>query len=84
MPEVDLARLEMYIRYAEYLAADPSKSFTKEELAKIWNLDVHKSKTLIRKLRRAGFIKRTRGGRYKLTFAGTVLVYIYKKMKAKR
>lgn len=84
MPDIDLARLEAYIRYAEHLDVDPSKSFTKEELARLWNLEVYRSKAVIRRLRRAGFIRRTRGGRYKLTFAGVVLVHIYKKTKAKR
>lgn len=81
MTNIDLLQLETYIRYAESLDVNQTKSFTEEDLSKLWNLDTYKTKTVIRRLRRAGFIKRTRGGRYKLTFAGIVLVRIYKKTR---
>lgn len=81
MSLIDLTQLETLIRYAELLEAEPTKSFTEEEISKIWNLDTYKTRTLIRRLRKSGFIRRTRSGRYKLTFAGIVLVRIYKKVK---
>ncbi|MEM2512434.1 MAG: hypothetical protein QXX61_04800, partial [Ignisphaera sp.] len=76
-----LSKLEILMHYAEHLDTDPTKSFTEEELSKLWNLDVYKTKTIIRKLRKAGFVRRTRGKRYKLTLAGAILVRIYKRVR---
>uniref|UniRef100_A0A7C2V9F7 Uncharacterized protein n=1 Tax=Ignisphaera aggregans TaxID=334771 RepID=A0A7C2V9F7_9CREN len=81
MSDTDLTQLETLIRYAEPLDKEPSKSFTEEELSRLWNLDIYKTKSLVRKLRKSGFIRRTRGGRYKLTYAGTILVRIYRKVR---
>lgn len=79
--DIDLSKLEALMYYAERLDADPAKSFTEEELSKLWSLDIYRTKTMLRKLRRAGFIRRTRGKRYKLTLAGTILVRIYKRVR---
>lgn len=81
MSDIDITQLEMLIRYAEHLEASSTKSFTEEEISKLWGLDIYKTKLLLRKLRKAGFVRRTRGGRYKLTLVGTVLVRIYKKVR---
>lgn len=79
--DIDLSKLEILMHYAERLDADPTKSFTEEELSKLWNLDVYKTKTMLRKLRKAGFVRRTRAKRYKLTLAGAILVRIYKRVR---
>ena len=82
MPDYDLTQLETYIRYAEYLDTDnPTKSFTEEEISNLWKLDIYKTKSVLRKLRKSGFVRRTRAGKYKLTLAGAVLVKLYKRVK---
>jgi predicted transcriptional regulator len=81
MSSIDLSQLDTLIRYAERLEAEPTKSFTEEEVSKIWNLDIYRTRSTLRKLRKAGFVKRTRGGRYKLTLAGAVLVRIYRRVR---
>ncbi|MEM1644432.1 MAG: hypothetical protein QXL96_00950 [Ignisphaera sp.] len=79
--DIDLSKLETLIHYAERLDSDPAKSFTEEELSRLWSLDIYRTKTMLRKLRKAGFVRRTRGKRYKLTFAGIILVRIYKRVR---
>lgn len=69
----------MYIRYAEPLYE--GSSYTLEDLAKLWNVDRDRAKTILRKLRREGFVRRTRGGRYKLSFAGRILIAIYRRAR---
>lgn len=81
MSDVSLSQLETLIRYAERLETEPQKSFTEEEVSKLWGLDLYKTKSILRKLRKAGFVKRTRGGRYKLTIAGLILVRIYRRAR---
>jgi predicted transcriptional regulator len=81
MSSIDLSQLDTLIRYAERLEAESTKSFTEEEVSKIWNLDIYRTRSTLRKLRKAGFVKRTRGGRYKLTLAGAVLVRIYRRVR---
>lgn len=74
-------KLSTLIARAEALDAPVGKSFTLEELARLWQLSPEQAKSVIRKLRREGFLRRTRGGRYKLTTAGRVLVRIYRRVK---
>ncbi len=76
-----ITKLETFILYTEVLDATPKTSFTLEELAKFWGVDVNKAKTIVRKLRREGFLKRTKSGKYKPTLAGQVLVKLYKRVK---
>lgn len=76
-----IAKLEALILYTEALDTTPKTSFTLEELAKLWGVDINKAKTIVRKLRREGFLKRTKSGRYKPTLAGQVLVKLYKRVK---
>jgi len=78
---IDIFSLENYIHFIKDLDTAPNKSFTEEELSGLWNLDPYRTKTMIRKLRKAGFIRRTRSGRYKITFAGLILVRVYKRAK---
>ncbi len=80
LSDIDRVKLEMLLKYSEPLYRE-EKSYTLHELAKIWNTDIDSAKTIMRKLRREGFIRRTRGGKYKLSFAGKVLIAIYKRVK---
>jgi predicted transcriptional regulator len=84
MSTTDLSQLDLLIRYAEHLDVDPTKSFTEEEISRIWSLDIYKTKSILRKLRKAGLVRRTRAGRYKLTLAGSILVHLYKRVKMKK
>lgn len=72
------------MHYSEPLDAEPTKSFSEEDLSRIWGLDIYKTRTIIRKLRKAGFVRRTRAGRFKLTIAGALLVRIYRRIKTRR
>lgn len=81
---IDIFLLENYMHFIEELDVSVNRSFSEEELSKLWNLDIYKTKTIIRKLRKSGFIRRTRSGRYKLTFAGLVLLRIYKRAKREK
>lgn len=76
-----ITRLEMLISYTEALDTASAPSFTIEELAKLWGTDMDRTKTIVRKLKREGFLRRTRRGRYKLTLAGKILVRLYKRIK---
>lgn len=76
-----IARLEALIVYAEMLDTTSKTSFSVEELAKLWNTDVDRAKSIVRKLRREGFLRRTKRGRYRLTLAGRILVKLYKRIK---
>jgi len=78
--DIDRTKLETLLKYSEPLYGE-EKSYSLQELAKIWNTDIDTAKTILRKLRREGFIRRTRSGRYKLSFAGKVLIAIYKRVK---
>ncbi|ADM28027.1 hypothetical protein Igag_1221 [Ignisphaera aggregans DSM 17230] len=80
MLDIDRTKLEALLKYSEPLYGE-EKSYSLHELAKIWNTDIDTAKTILRKLRREGFIRRTRSGRYKLSFAGKVLIAIYKRVK---
>lgn len=80
MLDIDRTKLETLLKYSEPLYGE-EKSYSLHELAKIWNTDIDNAKTILRKLRREGFIRRTRSGRYKLSFAGKVLIAIYKRVK---
>ncbi|MEM0005421.1 MAG: hypothetical protein QXJ56_01180 [Ignisphaera sp.] len=76
-----ITRLETLISYTEALDTASASSFTIEELAKLWGTNMDKTKTIVRKLKREGFLRRTRRGRYKLTLAGKILVRLYKRIK---
>lgn len=76
-----IAKLEALIAYTEVLDTVSKASFSLEELAELWNIDVSRAKSIVKKLRREGFLKRTRRGRYKLTLVGQVLVKLYKRIR---
>jgi len=69
------------LRYAEALEGDEKFSLTLDELSKKWNVNMDKAKGILRKLRREGFVRRTKSGRYKLTLAAKLLIRIYKRVK---
>ncbi len=79
-----LTKFLSIIRYIEPLEASESGFFTVEDLAKRWNVDIDTAKKIIRKLRREGFIRRTRGGNYKLTLAAKVLIRVYKRARERQ
>jgi len=67
-----LDRLRQLLRFVEPL--DPGKSYSLEELARIWSLGTEEARKVLRKLRREGLIKRTRRGRYRASLAAQALV----------
>ena len=75
----ELKEVERLVRFAEKL--DESSSYSLGELANLWGLDEVSAKKILRKLRREGFIKRTRSGRYKLSLAGKVIVKLFKMVR---
>ena len=75
----ELKEVERLVRFAEKL--DESFSYSLGELANLWGLDEASAKKILRKLRREGFIKRTRSGRYKLSLAGKVIVKLFKMVR---
>ncbi|MCI4437988.1 MAG: Rrf2 family transcriptional regulator [Ignisphaera sp.] len=79
-----LTKFLSIVRYIEALEASESSFFSVEDLAKRWNLDIDTTKKIIRKLRREGFIRRTRGGNYKLTLAAKVLIRVYKRARERQ
>ena len=79
-----LTKFLSIVRYIESLEASESSFFSVEDLAKRWNLDIDTTKKIIRKLRREGFIRRTRGGNYKLTLAAKVLIRVYKRARERQ
>lgn len=76
---VDLRKVETLVRFAEKLF--PESSYTIDELSKVWGLSISDTRKILRKLRREGFLKRTRRGRYKLSLAGLVIVELFKKVR---
>ncbi len=78
---MELAELETLLRYARAFIDSSKPSLSLEELAKLWGKELDESRKIVRKLRREGFVKRTRSGRYKLTLAGSVLVRLYERVK---
>jgi len=70
--------------FAEKMYGDERRSYTIEELAKLWSKNLDETKKILRKLRREGFVRRTRSGRYKLTLAGETLVKLLKMVKERR
>jgi len=73
----DMVELEYILKLISSLSLEERKSYSYDELKKMWNLDDERFRRLLRKLRREGFIKRTRRGYYKLTLAGRTLARIY-------
>ena len=69
------------MNYVQVLETDEDKSYSLEELSKIWGIDKDKIRSIIRKLRREGFIRRTRSGRFKLTLAAKILIMTYRRIK---
>uniref|UniRef100_A0A7J2T8F8 Transcription regulator TrmB N-terminal domain-containing protein n=1 Tax=Ignisphaera aggregans TaxID=334771 RepID=A0A7J2T8F8_9CREN len=69
------------LKYLEVLEGDEKTSHTLDELSKRWGVDADRARGILRKLRREGFVRRTRSGRYKLTLAAKVLIRIYKRVK---
>ncbi len=76
---LDLREIEKLVKFAEKL--DEHSSYSVNELAKLWGLNEVDAKKILRKLRREGFIKRTRSGRYKLSLAGMVIVKLFKMVR---
>lgn len=81
MESMELAELETLLRYSRALMRSDKASFSIEELASLWGKSVDEAKRVVRKLRREGFVKRTRSGRYKLTLAGYILVKLYDRVR---
>jgi len=75
----ELKEVERLVRFAEKISED--RSYSIKELASIWSLDEASAKKVLRKLRREGFVRRTRSGRYKLSLAGRVIVKIFKMVR---
>jgi DNA-binding IclR family transcriptional regulator len=69
------------LRYAEVFEEDDKASYSIDELSKRWNVDLDKARGILRKMRREGFVRRTRCGRYKLTLSAKILIRVYKKVK---
>lgn len=78
---MELTELETLIKYSRALMRGDRASFSIEELANLWGKSVDEAKRVVRKLRREGFIRRTRSGRYKLTLAGYILVKLYDRVR---
>jgi len=78
---MELSELEYFLKYADIIAKSGRESLSLEELASIWNKNLEETKRIVRKLRREGFVRRTRRGRYRLTLAGRVLVKLYERIK---
>ncbi len=75
----EIKEVEKLVKYAEKLSE--GASYTKDELAKLWGLSSEEARKVLRKLRREGFIKRTRSGRYKLSLAGRVIVKLFRMVR---
>ncbi len=78
---VDIKKVEALVKFAEKLS--PDSSYTVDDLSRVWGLGIDEVKKILRKLRREGFVKRTRRGRYKLSLAGLVIVELFKKVRGR-
>ncbi len=78
---MELTELETLLRYARAFIDSGKPSLGLEELAKLWGKKLDETRKIVRKLRREGFVRRTRSGRYRLTLAGSVLVKLYERVK---
>ncbi|MEM0026610.1 MAG: helix-turn-helix domain-containing protein [Ignisphaera sp.] len=80
----DTDLMQKFLKFMDYvhpLGKNEEHIYTVNELAEMWGIDREKVKTILRKLRREGFIRRTKGGGYKLTLAARILIRIYKRVK---
>jgi len=66
------------LKYIKILKSRDKESLTLNDIAKIMNIDVNEAKRIIRKLKREGFIRRTKSGRYKLTLASKIILELIK------
>ena len=67
------------LKYIKIIKNQDRESLTLNDIAKIMNIDASEAKRIIRKLKREGFIKRTKSGRYKLTLASKIILELIEK-----
>lgn len=66
------------MKYLKVFSGSNKPSLSVEEFAKQVGIDIEKSKKILRKLWKEGFIKKTRSKRYKLSLAAILLLKLLK------
>ncbi|MDK6029306.1 hypothetical protein QPL79_08020 [Ignisphaera sp. 4213-co] len=76
-----IQRFLEFMKYVQPLEENEVELYSADDLAKVWGIEKERVRSILRKLRREGFIRRTKSGKYKLTLAAKVLIRIYKRVK---
>jgi len=76
-----IQRFLEFMKYVQPLEENEIELYSADDLAKVWGIEKERVRSILRKLRREGFVRRTKSGKYKLTLAAKVLIRIYKRVK---
>ncbi len=76
--------IKTIIKCIKLMENSGKQSLSLEEFAKLTNLSIENAKKVLRKLKREGFIRRTRSGRYKASLASKIILKLMENHKKRK